>query len=223
MPIENSEKQNELVRELTQMQKEDSDKKLNREDKFLDWGLLVGILITGGMLFFANYTTLDQNLLLFMGGTILFAVISLILGILGFNFSRLTVSFGFFFFSLFAIFLLYYIHPFVRELIVYIYALFVFSVAAQYKLKGFIAASTLFIVTEIYFVINQGFSVERLHSLILTILIVETIGLIPVLLYEITKVRKETRLQQLRLQILALQNQDLVNSWQEYFTRKSNR
>lgn len=221
MPAQSSssQRQDELVRELTEIQKNDQTE-VPRERRYLNLGLFIMTLIFGSMLFYANYKV--GGVLPWMLGLVLIMTLaSTAFGSLGLRSSGIAIAMIYTFFFLLSIFLLYYVKTGVREMYVLAYSIFIIAITTQLKLNGYIASLIFVIITEAYITFSFGIDLTKLHSSILTILLSSLLGCIPLLAHRITKIRRETRLQQLRLEILALQNQDLVNSWQEYFTRKS--
>lgn len=215
----NSQRQDELVRELTEIQRNDQTE-VPRERRYLNLSLFIITFIFGGMLFYANYNV-GGVLPWLLGLVLVLTLASTAFGSFGVRSSGIAIATIYVFFFLLSIFLLYYVKTGVREMYVLAYSIFIIAMTTQLRINGYIASLIFVIITEAYINISFGIDLTKLHSSILTVLLSSLLGCIPLIAHRVTKIRRETRLQQLRLEILAMQNQDLVNSWQEYFTRKS--
>ena len=96
-------------------------------------------------------------------------------------------------------------------------ALTVFIFANHFHKKGYIAASAILIPKTVilYFLFKN--KIPDGENVVASIVIMLTIGIIPVLLTSLSKVSRKARKQEIRSEILSLQNQDLLNSWQDFY------
>ncbi len=97
-------------------------------------------------------------------------------------------------------------------------AITVFIVANQFFMRGYIFASIIVIakILVIYFIRDTNTPLEAIFAQVITIL---TVGIIPVLMLSISKVSIRAKKQEIRAEILSLQNQDLISSWGPLFER----
>lgn len=92
----------------------------------------------------------------------------------------------------------------------------IFLCANQLGKKGYIISSILTTVKVIVlFYINPGTRV--IEDIIASIVSVSLVGVIPVLLASISRASRKAKKQEIRSEILSLQNQDLIKSWGDFY------
>jgi hypothetical protein len=96
-------------------------------------------------------------------------------------------------------------------------ALTVFIFANHFHKKGYIAANMIVIPKVIIMYFLSKNSIPDGENIVASIVITLTIGIIPVLLTSLSKISRKARKQEIRSEILSLQNQDLLNSWQDFY------
>lgn len=101
-------------------------------------------------------------------------------------------------------------------LIILIDSVAVFVIANQFGKAGFIMGFTLFALKAIgqHFLKSQMNNIDELIAQVINIF---AIGIIPVLMISISKVSIKAKKSEIRAEILALQNQELVGSWGNMF------
>lgn len=89
----------------------------------------------------------------------------------------------------------------------------VFSLANQFYYQGYFVGIVIVYANLIVFrLINQFVNIE---SMIAELLIISTIGFIPILTLSISRVSRIAKKQEIRAEILSLQNQELISNWGE--------
>lgn len=101
-------------------------------------------------------------------------------------------------------------------LVVLIDSVAVFVMANQFGRNGFILGFLLFggKVLALHYMSSQMNNIDELIAQLINIF---AIGIIPVLMISISKVSRKAKKAEIRAEILALQNQDLVGSWGSLF------
>jgi membrane-associated HD superfamily phosphohydrolase len=92
--------------------------------------------------------------------------------------------------------------------------IFIFS--NQLGKRGYIGSATLMVakMVVLYLFFADVKNIEDIVSNIITIVIV---GVIPVLLASISRASRRAKKQEIRAEILSLQNQDLIKSWGDFY------
>jgi len=103
-------------------------------------------------------------------------------------------------------------------LVVLIDSVALFTISNLFGKNGYITGAIIFLakIVGIHFFIQNNSNIETLISQSVNIL---AIGVIPVLMLSISKVSRRAKKQEIRAEILALQNQDLVSSWGSMFDK----
>lgn len=101
-------------------------------------------------------------------------------------------------------------------LLILIDSVIIFTFANLFGRNGYIIGGIIFATKAIviYLFFQSDKTVETLVSQVFNML---AIGIIPVLMLSISKVSRRAKKQEIRAEILALQNQDLVSSWGSMF------
>ncbi len=102
------------------------------------------------------------------------------------------------------------------EFVTLLDGLTIFIFANQFGTRGYYFASALIAakVISIFFLLPYDKYIEHLFSNVLNIV---TVGVIPVLMGSVSRASRRAKKQELRAEILSLQNQDLLSSWQSFY------
>jgi hypothetical protein len=92
-----------------------------------------------------------------------------------------------------------------------------FAYSNLFGRNGYIIGSAIFL-TKIILIGLYGPHAESLESLLSQVVNTLAIGIIPVLMHSTSRVSIKAKKQEIRAQILALQNQDLIGSWGNMFS-----
>lgn len=109
-------------------------------------------------------------------------------------------------------YLIYYYGPQNIPLTILFDSITIFVYANLFGRNGYIVGSVVFVAKalSIYLFFQQDKTIETIIAEIVNML---AIGIIPVLLLSISQVSRRAKKQEIRAEILALQNQELVGSW----------
>lgn len=107
------------------------------------------------------------------------------------------------------------------ELLILIDSIIIFTFANLFGRNGYILASLIFVTKAvvIYWFFQQDKTIETIVSQAVNLL---AIGIIPVLMLSVSKASRRAKKQEIRAEIIALQNQDLVSSWGSTFSATQN-
>jgi hypothetical protein len=98
--------------------------------------------------------------------------------------------------------------------------IFIFIISTQFTRQGFIAGIILIFLKSVPALINFDF-VSNIEVLFAHFVISFCIGFIPVIMDSTSKVSIRAKKAEIRAQILALQNQDLIGSWGSMFSTQT--
>ena len=212
--------QERLITELRELQERESQRN-PREFRILSGFVLFFTLCLTLYDIYVYY--LDNNLLIAATLAIILVstVISLVFNIIGSTKTKLVSSISVVILMVFILFLNYLLKANSVTFIIVAYLVLVCSLSMRFGFKGYAISLAISLVYKGFFELfyTASFSIPTLLDFALGFLLIAVAGLIAPVLELLARTRVESLLQQLRIKVIALQNQDLVNSWQEYFTK----
>jgi len=95
----------------------------------------------------------------------------------------------------------------------------IFIFANQFGKYGYVTGLTIILakVSYIFFQYGELYNIDNYFATMINVI---SLGFLPVLLESISKFSRKARKQEIRAEILSLQNQDLLGSWQDFYTNE---